>query len=171
MRNTIDLLMNPETEKILQYISRNDSVTAKEISSVFPEISKATIYRKLKALEEAKIITVIDETQVRGAVEKTFAVNDTFLSTFNTVERAEENVYSFIVHLLADFSKYFQDATANPFDDNLFLQNYTIFLSDEECETFQKEMEKVVEKVIHNRPKNGRKERNISIISSPIVKR
>ncbi|QHA93587.1 ArsR family transcriptional regulator [Bacillus sp. N1-1] len=68
-----DIILHPVRMKIIQYLAKGDA-TGYEIVTGLPQIPQATLYRHLNILNKEHIIAVIDEKQIRGAVEKTYSL-------------------------------------------------------------------------------------------------
>lgn len=68
-----DLVLHPVRLRILSLLGTR-SLTAGQMAAMLPDIPQATLYRQLKALEEAEFITIIDSRPVRGTVEKVYGL-------------------------------------------------------------------------------------------------
>lgn len=58
---------------ILGFITQKQT-TAKHLSDIFSDIPQAALYRNLKKMLNDGILKVVEETQVRGTVERTYAL-------------------------------------------------------------------------------------------------
>ena len=70
----MDCIANPVKCKLLIEIYSHGQATAKYLSDKFDDIPQATLYRNLKKMLSDGLLKVIEETQVRGTVEKTYAL-------------------------------------------------------------------------------------------------
>lgn len=68
-----DIILHPVRMKIIQYLAKG-TATGYEIVTGLPKIPQATLYRHLNILNKENIIEVIEEKQIRGAVEKTYSL-------------------------------------------------------------------------------------------------
>ncbi len=66
-------LLEPTQLAILAALGRG-SATAKQLAAALPELSRPTLYRRLKQLERAGLIRVETTRPVRGALERTWAL-------------------------------------------------------------------------------------------------
>src|SRR6185295_3581858 len=70
-----DILLHPARLRILMAVSGRQ-MTPQQIAAVLPDIPQATLYRHINRLCAAGILTVVQETRVRGAVEKVYTVSE-----------------------------------------------------------------------------------------------
>jgi hypothetical protein len=68
-----DLLLHPLRHRLVAAMSAGKN-TAKALGAALPDIPTATLYRQIKKLEEAGVITVVDTRPARGAVERIYAL-------------------------------------------------------------------------------------------------
>lgn len=71
----IDTVRHPVRLRIIQQLSGRRLTTA-QLREALPEVTQATLYRHVAALVEARVLQVVDERRVRGAVERTLALGD-----------------------------------------------------------------------------------------------
>jgi len=69
--------------------------------------------------------------------------------------------------IYADFDAYFSDKDANPGVDKVFVNNVNLLLSDAEYNELLGGIAALLTNHIENQPNEIRRQRNISIISSP----
>jgi DNA-binding HxlR family transcriptional regulator len=74
-RSIADVVMHPVRMKIIQQLGGR-SMTTSQLRDALPEVKQATLYRHVAALLEAEVLAVVDERQVRGAVERTLALGE-----------------------------------------------------------------------------------------------
>ena len=65
-----ELIMNPVRMRIIQYLMIHPEGTAAQIGEELDDVSRASLYRNLKILLDAGALNVVNEEQIRGAVEK-----------------------------------------------------------------------------------------------------
>ncbi len=65
------ILTNPVKCKLFLEIQKCGETTAKHLAETFSDIPPATLYRYLKRITNDKVIKVVNQIQVRGALEKT----------------------------------------------------------------------------------------------------
>ena len=69
-----DTLLHPVRLRIVTQFFGSEA-TVKELATTLADIPQATLYRHIKVLLEAGIISVVDEQHVNGAIERTYGVN------------------------------------------------------------------------------------------------
>lgn len=74
-RPIADIVLHPVRMKIIQQLGGR-SMTTTELREALPEVKQATLYRHVAALLEADILAVVEERQVRGAVERTLSLGE-----------------------------------------------------------------------------------------------
>ena len=85
----MDCITNPVKCKLLLEIHSQGKSTAKHLANIYNDIPQATLYRHLKKMLSDGILQVVEETQVRGTVEKTYSLADSINSDMETM--VEEN--------------------------------------------------------------------------------
>ncbi|MDG5471489.1 helix-turn-helix domain-containing protein [Jeotgalibacillus sp. ET6] len=74
MKNTnIDLILHPVRLRIIQHLSR-EPATVQQLKEWMADIPQATLYRHLTILKKDSLIYVVEEKKIRGAIERTFAL-------------------------------------------------------------------------------------------------
>jgi hypothetical protein len=69
-----DLILHPVRFRILETLL-GESLTTQAIADRLPDVPKSTIYRHVKQLLESEMIAVDETHPVRGALEKTYRLN------------------------------------------------------------------------------------------------
>ncbi|WGG46391.1 helix-turn-helix domain-containing protein [Rossellomorea sp. DA94] len=82
-----DLFLHPVRMRIIQHLSKG-TATVHELKVWMADVPQATLYRHLNRLTKNKIIHIVDERKIRGAVEKTYAMQVD--SPYRTVEELEQ---------------------------------------------------------------------------------
>ena len=167
MKDLNQILLNPIRSRIIQYLSVQESATAKELATFIADVPRATLYRHLKILADSDVIMVVAENRVRGSVERTYSLNLTSLMEEDNKENATRNAFGFLMKIYADFERYFSEKKADPSKDKMFLSNVSLLLSDEEFEDLLKQINEILRNHLNNEPNQERKQRSLSFISSP----
>lgn len=168
-KNLVDIVMNPVRQRILQFFVVKKSGTVNDICSELTDIPRPSLYRHIKILQEAGLIEVISEKMVRGTMERTYA-----LTTPKAEDYSKEDIaviiQSTLLSLMASFGEYFKKPEADPMKDCLSISTSTVFLSDEEFISLMQSIAGLFSGILNNKPVEGRKERHLTIISSPNTK-
>ncbi|PFG03442.1 helix-turn-helix domain-containing protein [Bacillus sp. es.034] len=82
-----DLFLHPVRMRIIQHLSKG-AATVHELKEWMTDVPQATLYRHLNRLTKNNIIHIVDERKIRGAVEKTYAMQED--NPYMTVEELEQ---------------------------------------------------------------------------------
>lgn len=158
------VIMNSIRMRIVQYLMINGTATASQLAKDMTEVPKTTLYRHINVLEQAGVISVVDERKVRGTIEKTFAIDMDAIESDKDEEVVLNNAFSFLMNVYGDFVKYFTKEDADPQEEGVFIRTTDFMLKDKDFDKFCKELEAVFAKY---KAKPGDKLRKITIISAP----
>lgn len=169
----MECITNPVKCKLLLEIYSQKQTTAKHLSDVFNDIPQATLYRNLNKMLNDGILRVVEETRVRGTVERTFAPALNLNSDFEAIlaENSGTLYMQVFIQYLLGFAKQFQEYCKSPGinikkDMSGFSLSH-LYLSDEELTEFMKSISNIVKTVEKNEPQAGRKLRTFGIIITP----
>lgn len=162
----IETCMNSTRQRILQFLMSRKEATTSEIVKELTDISRASLYRHIKVLLEAKVIVVVREEAKRGATEKTYAIAPK-MPFDNSIEECSSLIQSALLGLQGEFCRYFQKEAPDPQRDLLTVGSASILMSDEEMMTFLTEYGQLIQKYMQNKPSDNRKVRKVTFISSP----
>ena len=112
----MDCITNPVKCKLLLEIHSQGKSTAKHLANIYNDIPQATLYRHLKKMLSDGILQVVEETQVRGTVEKTYSLADSINSDMETmVEENSGKLYmQYFMQYFIGFAKQFQKYCQSP---------------------------------------------------------
>lgn len=159
-----EIVMNPVRQRIFQYLLVHETGTVKEIRKALPDVPSASLYRHMKILTENSILMVVGENRIRGTVESIYSLNKRALE----VDDAEGvAVQTALLGIGASFARYFSGGQADPKKDMLLLTTCTLMLNDEEFMNFLSEINQVAVKYMDTPVEEGRKMRQITLISAP----
>ena len=115
-----------------------ERMTTSELAERLPDVAHATLYRQVATLADAGLLEVVDERQVRGGMERTYAlVTEAAQLTPEDVAAmsAEELQRGFIIFagsLIATLGRYLEDPRAKPAQDALSYRQAALWLTEEE---------------------------------------
>ena len=158
--------MNPTRQRIIQVIMIKKEATSAEIGEELQDIPRASLYRHIKVLLDAKIITVVKEEFKRGSVEKTYAIAPQ-MPYDNTNEEYNSLIQSALMGLQGEFYRYFHGEDPDPQRDLLTVGSASLMMSDEEMMEFIKAYGELIQRYMPNKPAEGRKVRKVTIVISP----
>lgn len=167
MKNVNEIMLNPIRMRIIQELASGQSITATELCEKISDVPRTTMYRHINLLIDNNILSVVSEKKIRGSLERTLALNIGEISKHNTLENASQNAFGFLMNRYARFHNYFSGENPNPAKDKIFLNNSVLMMDDNEFDQFLLELRGLIIKY-NFEVANGRKARDISIISSPV---
>ena len=167
MQNINEILLNPIRMRIIQELATKESMTATELCEKISDIPRTTMYRHINILLDNNILSVVSEKKIRGSLERTLALNIEEISGYNTLKNASQNAWSFLMNRYARFHNYFSRDNPDPGKDKIFLNNTVMMMDDHEFDQFLSELRGLLTKY-NFETAEGRKPRDISVISTPI---
>lgn len=173
----MECITNPVKCKLLLEIHSQGKATAKQLADIYTDIPQATLYRHLKKMLSDGILQVVEETQVRGTVEKTYSLAHNLISDIETiVEKNSGELYmqyfmQYIIGFARQFQQYCQSPDINIQKDMTGFSLSPLYLSDEELTALVTGISQIIDAVKNNEPKPDRKLRTIGIIISPEEKK
>ena len=169
----LDLLLHPIRMGVVQNLIGNRKFTAQQLSRLLPDVPQATLYRHLDKLLKTGIITVIEENQIRGTIEKVYGMAESLGQDVNqeqleaTKEEHIKYFFTFLTLFLDDFQKYVSKKEIDILKDGLSYRRGRYFLTDEEFEEFNNDLKNAFAKILDNEPDDGRKARIIGLVTIP----
>ncbi len=171
-KKKLNLILHPVRLRILTTLSGRE-MTAQQVAKVLPDVAVATLYRHMSALQEGDLLRVVSERQIRGTVEKTYAIHEaSFLNLSeddlaNATKDDHMRFFStFVVSLLAEFATYLQSNDDIDFvRDGVGYHTVALHMSDEELGEFSQQLGELLKQ--YQKPADGRKRRQLSTIFLP----
>jgi len=167
MKDINEVMLNPVRMRIIQELAVRQSMTATELCEKISDVPRTTMYRHINVLLDNDILSVVSEKKIRGSLERTIALNIGEIAKHNTLEKASQNALAFLINRYAMFHSYFSGESPDPAKDKIFLNNTIMMMDDNEFDQFLSELRGLLIKY-NFEVANGRKARDISIISSPV---
>lgn len=168
-----DVLLHPQRMAILRALG-TDSRTAKELAAILPTLPQATLYRHLTALVQAGLVEVVAQTQVRGAVERTYAMarGATILTAEDLANATREDHFryfaSFLAGLLGEYGHYLERPEIDLVADGVGYREYVLNLTNDELLEMLADMRAVINARVNNKRTADRTPRLIATVSMPI---
>ena len=165
-KDYMEACMNSTRQRIIQVIMINKEATSAEIGEELQDIPRASLYRHIKVLLDAGIITVVKEEVKRGSVEKTYAIAPQ-MPYGDTNEEYNSLIQSALMGLQGEFHRYFNGENPDPQRDLLTVGSASLMMSDEEMMEFIREYGDLIQRYMTNKPSEGRKVRKVTLVISP----
>lgn len=176
MNSKADLILHPIRLRILTAIS-SYHMTAREISESLPEIPLTTLYRHINALVEGGLVSVVEEKQIRGTIERTFALPAPPSLTAEDMggmsrEECEQAFTVYLSTLMNDAQLYLEshnDRTVyNPIEDGVIISKVQLFLDEDEFNEMSSKILELIMDAARNEPRPGRRRHIFSNLVIPI---
>ncbi len=170
-----NLLLHPIRMQIITAIS-TQQMTAKELAALIPDVPQTTLYRHLNALVEGGVLKVVAETQIRGTVERTYAMAEYPSLKAEDLRGMTKQEYekAFIIYLSTLMSaaqryldKKREDEEINPIEDGVDLSLGLLYLSEEEFRAINQQILDLLMTNVNNPPSPDRKRRMFTYLFIP----
>lgn len=169
----MDILTNPTKCKIFIEIQKCKETTARHLSDTFSDIPPATLYRYLKKMTNDKVIKIVHQTQVRGTIEKTYAIAIDIKKEFqdildtNSGEAYMQAFMQFILGFVELFQNYCHQDNIDIEKDGSGFSLNPLYLTDTELENIIRNIRGAIKPYDDNKPTKDRKLHSIGVIVSP----
>ncbi|MBE2182694.1 MAG: helix-turn-helix domain-containing protein [Anaerolineae bacterium] len=145
----IELVSHPIRMRVILTIGSR-ILTTRQLAELLPDVPQTTLYRHIHLLLKGGILTIVRESQIRGTVEREFALVkgggrlDLETSASLSPEQSAQIFTTFIAMLLADFNRaQLQPVQGMP---PAFYTQQRLYLSAEELGQLSQEMESLLAK-------------------------
>ncbi|WP_147533386.1 helix-turn-helix domain-containing protein [Bacillus marasmi] len=166
------LILHPVRMKIIQSLLNGKQLTVHAIAERNKEIPQATLYRQLNTLLEAEIIQVVQENQIRGTIEKVYALKEPSVNSqedFLSLSKEEhlELFLTFTTQLLGQYEAYLNKKEIDLLQDGVSYRVAKLYLSDDEFQNLVVKMGTLLQDALQYEPTPERKARNFATIIIP----
>ncbi len=167
------LILHPVRMKIIQSLLGGQNLTVQQMMDIVKDVPQATLYRHLNKLLEAEVIMIVEEHQIRGTIEKVYAINlQNAVITADDLKQTTKEEHlnyflSFLMNQLGTFEKYLAGDDIDFMKDGVSYRQTKLHLSDEEFIEFLTEIRNAFEKATQKTPSPERKTRNFATIIIP----
>jgi len=171
--NQIEHLINPTRAQIFFEIVKNEQSTAKKLLEKFPEISQPTLYRHLKAMLDGGIIMVAGERRIRGVVEKSYSINNTWTAdverivTENDGEGYMQLFLQYITGVISEYRSYCESANLDIINDGTGFSTAPIYATTAELHEAMIKINEIIMPLVQNEKTPERELRNLCTIITP----
>jgi hypothetical protein len=166
----VDLLRHPVRWRIVQALIGRDLTTG-ELHDALPGIPTTSLYRQVGALADAGVLKVVDERRVRGAVERTYAL-ETGAGTGDEgdppdPDRLRAMFTVFTAGLAADLDRYLERPEIDPLRDGVAFRQAALHLTDDEFRVLSERLGEALAPFLDNEPGPHRTRRVLSTLLIP----
>lgn len=161
----VKLMLNPARLRILQYFRLHGSVRTSDIVEYMSDTPRATVYHHVKILEDNKMIKVVKENRIRGAVEKVYALQENAFSMEADTSVALST--AFHIGLMQEMNDYLSSKEQDCKKDKVLFTTALLYMTDHEYDQLLEQMGDLMKPYIDKRSEPNLRMRKLSLISSP----
>lgn len=167
-----DLLLHPVRLRVIQAVAGRE-VTALQLARELPDIPQATLYRHLKVLSEAGVLSVVGERRVRNTTERTYALpdRDQLLSAEDLQGATQEDLVrlftQFAGGLLGYYVRYVERGNADFARDRVVLRAFPLYLSAAERDRLDRDVNAALIPLAANGPSPERERYVFGLVALP----
>lgn len=172
--SSADLLLHPLRLRIIQAFLGDRELTTGQLLAEIDGITPATLYRQVGTLAKAGVLIVVGERQVRGTVERTYAlsvadaqITDEDLSSMSP-EDHRRAFMAFLAGLLGDVDRYIDAGDVDLEQDGAGYRTVGLWLDRDELQAMVAEIGAAVQARIGHGPAPGRTRRMLSTVLIPV---
>jgi len=171
--NFLANLSNPARAKIILELAAHEQLTTKELLAKFPDISQPTMYRHLKAMVDDGTLKVVGETQIRGTVEKSYAVTTDLQTNAERIVTENDGAgylqlfTQYIMGIMAEFKQYAEREQIDIQNDGSGFTVAPVYATTEELRESLTKVGEIIMALYQNPQTPERKLHNICIITTP----
>ncbi|MEU4422080.1 helix-turn-helix domain-containing protein [Actinoplanes sp. NPDC024001] len=172
-----DLLLHPVRLRIVQAFLGERRLTTADLRAELGDVSPATLYRQVGTLVDAGVLEVVEQRQVRGAVERTLRLRGDRASVSEealAAMSAEDHRAAFLVFvagLIADFERYLATGKPDLVRDLVGYRQAGFYATDDEMRTMIEAVRAAVHPLAAAGPAPGRKRRLFTTVLLPAPER
>ena len=144
-----DLVLHPvRLRVILALVGR--TLTTEGLAQVLPDVPPASLYRHVKRLRDAGVVSVVAEERARGAIRRTYTVKPEagILPAAELRSLDREGVarlfVAFCAALLADFGRYLDRPGFDLVADGVRFRQVPLYLDDMQYQRFLTELDGII---------------------------
>lgn len=174
-KDVLDLLLHPVRIRIVNAFSGGRTRTTAEVCARLPDVSQAGIYRHVALLAGAGVLEVVEEQQVRGAVERHYrldheraGINPDSAATMSHDEHRKAFTAA-MAALIADFGAYLDQDDADPSSDRVGYRQLPVWLSENELTDLIDAIQQLVLPTLRHEARSGRRQYLLSPILFPVA--
>lgn len=168
-----DLILHPVRMRIIQCLISGAPKTAQQLQELLPDVPQATLYRHLKKLSDAGMLTIAEERPNRGTVERWYTLPERAAElTADDLRAASPDDHlaffmKFASHLIGQYGRYVRKPGADLLADGVTYRQIAFHLSDEEHLRLIASIRELFAAASRNEPSPERTSRMYTLIAFP----
>lgn len=166
-----DLITHPVRARLLLAI-QGRTLTTQQIAMLLPDIPRASLYRHIRELADADVLMVVEETRIRGTLEKTYAVRPgaTLLTPEDMADTSHEEYLRLVTSFLGGMTHVYQ-AYLSEREEGLpqeaVARAVPLYLTTDEFQTLKRQILELLKPLEANAPSPERRRRILGILGVP----
>jgi predicted DNA-binding transcriptional regulator YafY len=170
----VELILHPVRLRIVQAFLGGRELTTAELAADLPDLPGAGLYRHVALLARAGVLRVVSERQVRGAIERRYALRldrawlgPDELAGLSREEHAQAFAM-FTLGLLSDYERYLASGEPDLARNGVSYSMNAMWLSDRELRQFLGDLASVIAPRAALGPAPGRRRRLTASVFIPL---
>ena len=169
-----DAIFHPVRMRVITALNGRQWTTA-QIASALPDVPQATLYRHLKRLLNAGIVSVVDRRPARGVLEKVYALSTSAMVSPESIARMTSDDWrrafgAYTASLMGQFEVYLQSEPVDLVADGVSFRTAPLYLSDTEAAQLLSDVRALIAAAGANGPAPDRRRRLFSTVLVPEIK-
>lgn len=148
-------------------------LTTQQIGAALPDVAPATLYRHLKRLTGAGLITVVARRPVRGVQEKVYMVAEIAALSPDVSGMGPDDwvraFSAFSASLLGQFESYIRQERADPAADHVIFRTGPLYATEAEAAQLLADLSALVLSAFEREPSPDRRRHLLSLVLVPDV--
>jgi hypothetical protein len=166
-----DVISHPIRARLILAISGR-TLTTQQIATLLPDIPRASLYRHIRELADADVLTVVEEKRVRGTLEKTYAVRPeaTRLTPEDMANTSHEEYLRLVTRFLGAMTHVYQAYLAQKEDAlprEAFTRGIPLYLTTDEFQALKRQLLELLKPLEANEPTQARRRRIVCLLGVP----
>jgi DNA-binding transcriptional ArsR family regulator len=128
-----DILLHPVRLRIVRALTPQRTATVRDLAAELSDVPPATLYRHVRKLESAGLITAVSQRRMRGAQEASYALTRAALDSARPSAADHLRYFiTFTATLIDDFAAYVESGEPDYARDGVSYRQGLLHLSDAE---------------------------------------
>jgi len=168
-----DLILHPIRMRIIQCLIGGAPKSSQQLQALLPDVPQATLYRHLKKLNDAGMLTVAEERPNRGTVERWYTLPEQAAElTADDLRAASADDHlaffmKFASHLIGQYGRYVKREGADLLEDGVSYRQIALQLSDDEHKRLLENIRELLLEAGRNEPTPERRTRLYTTVVFP----
>ncbi len=167
MEELLKVLADPVCSQIIHLLRVRGQMTIAEMLAESPQLSRATVYRRMEKMLKTGAVRIAETRKVRGQNEHRYAIGKIWIGMQDAEEDCEKLVTMGLMQILDRYSRYFAGGDVDVQRDRLFLSHYGISLNDADFSEMLKKIFGIIDSYQQKQGEDGARLRSLFLLSVP----